>query len=568
MNFQYSYYGIIPLISAFIVLFLAVYSYKKGSSKLHFYFLFLSISVFFWCFGSAMVFFSSEIAMNIFWNKINYIGAAFAPAMWFVVILKYLKYEKYLKPLYLGLIMFLPLVIVSVAFTNEWHMLLWSNITYISNQSESLLIYAHGPFFWVTIAYSFSVTMVGIILLIRMFINSSSIYRHQIFFLILSGLVPIIFSVIYICGIFPVKGIDVTSFGLSISGILVAMSIFKLRFLDIRPIAHNMLFKSIMGGALIFGMDNKLIEVNSAANLVGISNKDIGKKADDIFSSFPDLKSFYNGSKSESELFLGNPVNRWIHVQISPIYDNENVFHGRLVIIQDINKRKNVEEELKMSLEEKDLMMLEINHRVKNNMQIMSSLLSLQLMYHDNEEVKNILLEFYNRIQSMALVHEKLYQNEKLSQIDIKEYLDQVILNLFTSYKQDTGKIKTFLDIESVKMDIKTAVPLGLIINELLTNSLKYAFPQGKGKLSLKLSLVDNCYHLIVADDGIGLPSDFKIEKTKTLGLQLVNRLVRQLRGHIELNISEGTEFYIKFPYTDQVRYNNVIKSNLLLMVV
>ncbi len=545
MNFQYSLYGIIPLISAFVVLALAIYGFKRRSSRIHLYFSILAISVFFWCFGYAMEFFSIEMGMNIFWNKISYIGGAIVPAMWVIFVLEYGKYEKYLKTSYLCLLLVLPIIIIIIAFTNEWHGLVWPSIIQISNQSETLLIYKHGLFFWITVIYGCIMTLTGIILLIRMLITSSRTHYLNIFILMLSGLIPMIAIIVYISNIINIPGLDITPFGLTISVILISIIIFKFRFLDILPIAHKMLFKSMVNGVLVFDAENKLIDVNSAANLIGISHKDIGKNANDIFSNFPDFKAFYNGSKSEFELFLGNPINRWIDVHMTSIYDNENIFHGRLVIIQDIDR-------LKRSLEEKELMMKEIHHRVKNNMQVISSLLSLQSMYHDDTKVRNILRESQNRVQSMALAHERLYQSENLSQIDMKEYIDQVIVHLFTSYRQDISKIKTSIQVESTKMDINTAIPVGLIINELLTNSLKYAFPQGSGKLSLKLQTTNNQYLLTVADDGIGLPANFQIDQTKTLGFQLVNRLLIQLRGSIELNGNEGTKFCIKFPYRDQ----------------
>ena len=550
MNFEYSFYGIIPLLSSFIVLILAINCYRKLSSRLHLIFVFLSISVFFWCFGSAMVFFTNDMGMNIFWNKISYIGAAFTPSLWLIIVL---EYKKNLKPHYIGFLMVLPVIIVITAFTNEWHGLLWSNIVQIPNSSGLILIYEHGPFFWVTIFYSFIVSLIGILFLIRMFIDSLPTYRPQIFILMLSGLTPIIFSVIYVTHFIPAIGLDTTSFGVSISGILIAISIYQYSFLDITPIAHKILFKSMINGYMVFDIDDKLIEVNPSADIIGINNSHVGKHADQIFSKFNDLKTFYYGSQSESEFFLGNPLNLWIQTQNTPIYDDDNVFRGCLFIVQDVDKRKKLETQLEKSLDEKDLMMKEIHHRVKNNMQVISSLLSLQSIYHDNVKTRNVLRESQNRVKSMAMVHEKLYQSETLLKIDLKEYVDQVILHLYASYGQDRNKLKTSVQVESIQMDINTAVPVGLIINELLTNSLKYAFPQGNGKLSLKLKVVDDDYCLEIADNGVGLPSDFNINQTKTLGFQLVNRLVKQLNGSIELDISEGTKFRIKFPYKSNI---------------
>lgn len=550
MNFEYSFLGIIPLLSSFIVVILAINCYRKFSSKLHLIFVFLSISVFFWCFGSAMVFFTNSIEMNIFWNKISYIGAAFTPSLWLIFVL---EYKNYLKKEYIAFLTVLPIIIVITAFTNQWHGLLWSSIVQVPNSSGLILIYEHGPFFWITIFYSFIVSLIGIFILIRMFVDLPN-YHHQIFILILSGLTPIIFSVIYVTHIIPAFGLDTTSFGVSISGILIAISVYQFSFLDIIPIAHKLLFKNMINGYMVFDVSDKLIEVNSATKIIGINKDHVGKDADEIFHDLNALKIFYNGSKTEAEFFLESNSNKWIQAQITPIYDDDGSFHGKLLIVQDIDKRKKLEKELQRSLYEKDLMMKEIHHRVKNNMQVISSLLSLQSMHHDDTETKHLLLESKNRVKSMAMVHEKLYQSENLQKIDMKEYIDQVITHLFISYGQNKNMIKTQVEVESVQMDINTAVPVGLIINELLTNALKYAFPEGKGKLSLKLHLDDDKYCLKISDNGIGLPDDFDINHTKTLGFQLVYRLVRQLKGTIKIGINNGTKIWVKIPILTDIK--------------
>ncbi len=231
---------------------------------------------------------------------------------------------------------------------------------------------------------------------------------------------------------------------------------------------------------------------------------------------------------------------------------NKGTYFGQDVVVavaRDITLRKEYEKSLKRSLDEKEAMVQEIHHRVKNNMQVVSSLLGLQSMYLEDDKVQNALKESQNRVQSMAMIHEKLYKSDNLSSVDMDDYLYQITHHLLKNYQLESNKIKTNIKAEKVEMDIKIASPLGLIINELITNSLKYAFPEGEGEITLKICLVDGCYHLTIADDGVGLPDDFSLNKTETLGLQLVNRLVQQISGSIELcEDSKGTEFIIKFP--------------------
>jgi PAS domain S-box-containing protein len=205
------------------------------------------------------------------------------------------------------------------------------------------------------------------------------------------------------------------------------------------------------------------------------------------------------------------------------------------------------EEELKNSLAEKEVLLREIHHRVKNNMQIISSLLNLQIQYEDLDETISVLKESQGRIKSMAIIHEKLYQSSSLTNINFKEYIEKLILDIYYSYGILNGSIQSVLDIEDINLNIDTAIPLGLIINELITNSIKYAFPGNVGKIMIKLESNHDQLELTIADNGTGISEELVLETSKTLGLQLVNSLINQLDGRLELDTSRGTKFKIIF---------------------
>lgn len=221
-------------------------------------------------------------------------------------------------------------------------------------------------------------------------------------------------------------------------------------------------------------------------------------------------------------------------------------------VMLEITGRKKAEELIKDSLKEKELLIKEIHHRVKNNLQIVSSLLKLQSGYVKDEEALNMLLESQNRIQSMALVHQKLYQSKDLSRINFNEYLNQLLSHIKHAYKIDVDSFSINVNTENTQVDVDTAIPCGLIVNELVTNSFKHAFPNFR-KGSIKIDLRTNkvgYYLLSVSDDGIGFPEKIDFRNTSTLGLQLVITLVEQLSGQIELKNKTGTTFEIKFPAT------------------
>jgi PAS domain S-box-containing protein len=228
-----------------------------------------------------------------------------------------------------------------------------------------------------------------------------------------------------------------------------------------------------------------------------------------------------------------------------------------LISLIDITDRKRAEGLLNTSLKEKELLLREIHHRVKNSLQIISSLLSLQASEFDDNLIIEKYKESENRIHTIALIHENLYQSTDISNIDFKNYLEILIDDIMYSYKVDREMIKTVLDLNDYELGIETAIPVGLIINELVSNALKHAFKSGeKGEIKIVLEKYDDTYTLTVQDNGIGLPDDIHPENTKSLGLMLVNALVTQLEGKMSFEVKNGTSFKIIFKeleYRDRI---------------
>ena len=216
------------------------------------------------------------------------------------------------------------------------------------------------------------------------------------------------------------------------------------------------------------------------------------------------------------------------------------------------NLERQVEErtkELNTSLQEKEVLLKEIHHRVKNNMQVISSLLFMQARSTQQPEVRDILLESQNRIKSIALVHEKLYQSRDFEKINYKDYLDKIAHHIFESYQVRPGSIRLDVRAEAVFLTIEKAVPLSLIVNELITNSIKHAFPKGgPGEIIIHFSLEDSRYLLIYQDSGAGIPDEYSFEKRSTLGMQLIQGLAGQLDGTIRYDKLKGSKFIIDFP--------------------
>jgi two-component system, sensor histidine kinase PdtaS len=220
------------------------------------------------------------------------------------------------------------------------------------------------------------------------------------------------------------------------------------------------------------------------------------------------------------------------------------------VIMRDVTQRMRADEQIKSSLREKEALLKEIHHRVKNNLQVVSSLLGLQARSIEDPGTKKKFQESQNRIHSMALLHECLYQSDNLAKIHFSGYIQQLAEYLFRAYgESSSGRIKLHVDLDSLNLDMDTAVPCGLIINELISNSLKYAFPHGReGEIVIRLrGSGDRMSSLSVADNGVGLDSAVDWMATKSLGLRLVRTLSQQLGAQVEMVNGTGTHFRVTF---------------------
>lgn len=597
MNGEYSAYATGFIITFLISLILAIYAFKRRSIKLHTFFILVMFSICIWSLGSLMELLSPAISQKIFWAKISYIGITTVAPFLFLFVLSYGKYEKYLKNFNILLLMIIPVIITILAFTNEFHKLIWTNIIPVSTNIGTVLVYEHGPAVWVNLIYSYPLLLMGMFLMAYIFFNSTKIYKLQTAVALIGIAFPLVINIIYLTGNLPAL-IDLTPIAFCLTSLLAALAVFKFQLLNILPLAHKNLFNNMTNGFMVFDAEDILVEINrTAEEMFQITSNDIGKKFDDIFEKEKQIKSLYLNSNIEShEILLKNHL--WVEVRITPLYENLNVPFGKLIIITNIDKRKSYEtalkekqrtletlisnlpgvaykcrndphwtmkfvsegcleltgypvedllmnkkisfndiihpddreyvwdeiqkslnenkafkliyriktadlkekyvweqgrfvysneeelpileglitditdsikakEMLKKSLKEKNILLQEIHHRVKNNMQIISSLLNLQSRYVDDEEALNLLKESQGRIKAMALVHEKLYQSDSLARINFAEYVKSLINELYRSYRINKNFLNMTIEIEDIYLDINAAIPCSLIINEL-----------------------------------------------------------------------------------------------------
>jgi len=313
------------------------------------------------------------------------------------------------------------------------------------------------------------------------------------------------------------------------------------------------------GPFLLFAVDTNqiitLAEGNAFSKFNIITVDIVGKKIDTVFKKYYKVSESIQKALKGENVHINMPVGEYVmECWFSPILDEKNNIIGVTGVALDITERIEAEEKIVNSLKEKEILIKEIHHRVKNNLQIIYSLLNLQSNISQNPESISVINNAKNRVRSMVLIHEKLYQSENIANINFTEYITELVNNLINSYQHNDKKINVKFDIKNnVHIDIDEAIPCGLIINEIVTNSLKYAFVNRKeGTIYIKFDFKEMKsgkikYNLIIRDNGIGLPEN--IDTSKSLGMQLISSLSEQLQGEYKFNNikSGGVEFSLRF---------------------
>jgi PAS domain S-box-containing protein len=332
---------------------------------------------------------------------------------------------------------------------------------------------------------------------------------------------------------------------------------------------YRKIFRRMTQGVLYYRANGKLIAANSSAlKILGVTKE---KLVESIFLPLNQMVLQENGNEFQYEDFpfvaalkTGRNVNNrvmgvynnmtndyvWLNVSAIPVtLPGENEITRVFMIFEDLTERKKIEKVFRNSLKEKETLIKEVHHRVKNNFQIISSLLSLQSDLIEDKKDYELFNESNNRIRAMAMIHEGLYQSNTLSEIDFEDYTNSICSHLYNVYKKEHNEITIRIEVENIHLPVDLSVPCGLILNELVSNAFKYAFTdrkKGEVFISFKRNENNNC-QLIIEDDGTGLPPK-NFENGNTLGLFLVDSLVKQIKGELNISTSNGTRFQISFP--------------------
>jgi two-component sensor histidine kinase len=366
----------------------------------------------------------------------------------------------------------------------------------------------------------------------------------------------------------------VTPLAFSLTILLYAYSIFGQRLFDLVPAAREAAFRSMCDGVIVLDPDNRVADINQAAlRELGKTAAVIGQPVEGVLSSWPELLAYRTTSADEPcEVMIEGPDGpTWLDVWVSDLRDDADRTYGKLMALRnvttrklaegglkrsnealqaEVNERKRAEESLGASLKEKELLLKEIHHRVKNNLQIVMSILSLQTLQVEDPKVAEFCRDTKYRIKSMALIHESLYCSEDLASIDLGRHMRTIASQYVKSYGRKANSVNVSFKTDTVQLNVEKAIPCGLIVTELLSNAFKHGFNgQECSNLMIELSRIDEgtaC--MSICNDGSPFPECVDLQNPPSMGLQLVQDLVSQIGGTIELCRDGGTTFTVTFP--------------------
>ncbi len=565
-----TYYFLFPLFSLianFLLAFHIIYiDSKKIENRLFFM---ITLSIAFWSFSHFIMFSTTDASIALFWAQFDTWGSTFTAVftLHFFVVYTETKHSGFKK-----YILFVLYIIAMIFGFLDYS-------TYLVEKLPELHYWGYfsapGSLYILPSIFIIVCIITGLFLTIKYYFKSKlEKEKKQALLLIIAISIPLVGGIVTesIPTIFDFEIIPLTTTLTTFMAIIISYTMRKYKLMtttEYQLKTVEKLFNTLPNAIVLFTEKGRICEINEAMAInFGVSKERlIGKNIYNLLPKNVDekrrslaLEALKSGKIKKNEDQIKHRFFHNLFIPTKSIGDENNI----LMISNEITERKKAEEQIKKDLEEKNILLKEIHHRVKNNLQIMRSLIHLQKLRETNPEFQAYATNLSNRIYSMALIHEQLYRSENMAEISLKQYLESFLTKILSSYKCPHIIIEK--KIKDVYLSLDKSVPIGLIINELIINAMQHAFPKNrKGKIILSLSCKENMCELQVQDNGIGIPARINFKEPITLGLKLVNILTEQLDGTVQICQQKGTSIKLYFPnFTSSLTYNYQ-KQNLVV---
>lgn len=337
-------YVLISAFAAAVALIVAVVAWQRRAAPGGQPLVWLMIAVFIWSAGAAVEYATIGIPGKVFWGKVQYLGVVTCPVFFLLLALEFSQLDRWLTRRNIAALFVMPGITLLLAFTNEWHGLLWPTVTPVGAPEANLALYGHGIAFWIgSVGYSYVLMLIGTILLVRAAMRFPAIYRMQAGMLIIAVLLPWVVNIIYVFGFSPTPGLELTPLVLAFTGAIFAWSILRLHFLDLAPVARETLIETMAEGMVVLDTQDRVVDINPAArNLLNVSRQScVGWSADVLFAAWPEWSACCSDMHAgQVELPLHDAAQRTCELTITPIYDRRGRGAGRLLVLHDITARK------------------------------------------------------------------------------------------------------------------------------------------------------------------------------------------------------------------------------------
>lgn len=534
----------------FIGMGLVAVSRQTTTSSLPFALLMLTTSL--WLFGCAMEGASIEMPVKIFWAKFQYLGIPWTPLLWMVLSLSFTNQKYWLTRRNLALFSIPPAITMLLAFTNEYHHLIWSAIKISPGTNNQILLYTHGFGLWVMITYSYLLVIIGLIWMLQAVLRYPDLYRRQATALFAGAAIPIIGNLIYMAGLSPVKGLDITPFGFVFSGILFAWTIFRYQLFQLVPVARESLIEQMPDGVLVVDKLGQIADINPTAKK--IAQGSLARLGEPVKQVFPFLLPFVDKQKTQAEICidLHSPV--YLDVNITPIY-NQDSLDGKLIVMRDITERKQIERSSHQLAEEAGIMAerqrlsQDLHDLVTQNMYSLMLFADSGQDYARDQQWSQVTgcLEDINHIAKQVLRELRLLlfdlRPTTFESVGLVEALEERL----ETVEQRAGIATCLMAEDNVVIPENLQPILYRIVVEALNNSLKHSRAK---HVSIQIMMDHQNLTLEIKDDGHGFEPVSACERGG-MGLKNMRERTEKLGGILKITSQpgQGATVYICLPF-------------------
>ena len=534
MFFQLNIFGIVLILSSILALFVMYYSIKHNDNRIYFYLALFSLFFFFDAFFQGLDCLTTPFMFKALCGQLSSLGYIFVAPGWLLLVYCLTHNQKDLPHKYSVPVLTVSGIFLLIALSDPWTHLLFSHISLPTGVPYKLQLYYSGTWIYTLVwVYGFLLGLISIFMLLKSLITGSKSYRNSYLIALVSSIIAISLSGLALTSIYPGFSYTVSSY--LVVFIFLTIAVFVYDGFDISKLVNESVISEIDVGILYFNDRDILSDMNPVCESFGFSNENLQSSVNNIFRNEENLLDYY--FDDNLKVYTYNFGDSWLEAK-KTIVTVDNEFLGKVFTVTDVTNRVN-------ELNQKDMLVKEVNHRVKNNLQIILSLLNLDLRFHPNNPM-SVLGDTRSRLNYMSMLHEKLYSTGDTTEVDLESYLYDISNGLFNMYNSN---IELKIDVDDVKIDLDLAVSLGLILTEIINNTIKYGFPNEEyGNFSIKFIKQDKIGVLDLYDDGVGLPDGFDFESSNGLGMTVIKSLTTQINGECFIVPDEGAHFRIKFP--------------------